>query len=146
MSIKVTVQGIEHSTRVLSGLPQAVEQAVHQAYLGHGARTIQDVLAGMVQYPPERPGQRYVRTGRLGDSWTARAYGKYHITFKNAAPYARYVIGDGKGEGQAWMHKGRWWTAVERIATQTPRLLNDIWAAIETSVNTLVSSGRFPYT
>ena len=80
-------------------------------------------------YPPERPGQRYVRTLRLGKSWTegsegnifeveATAFGATgtfgsEITDKRGRGYAAYVIGPvagEKGERQAWMHSGRWWT------------------------------------
>ena len=61
-------------------------------------------------YPPERPGQRYKRTGRLGRSWKVSTRGQ-SVIIENTAPYSGYVVGDGKGQGQAWMHKDRWYRA-----------------------------------
>ena len=78
-------------------------------------------------YPPPRPGQRYKRTGRLASSWYARRVkaGRYEIgnrANQKGRYYARYVVGDGKGQGQAWMHRGRWWIARKEIEQQMPKL------------------------
>lgn len=86
----------------------------------------------MQEYPPEPPGQsiaeahpllgtvyrtaagRYHRTGLLGASWFIDRTPKDDgYTIKNDAQrkgrgYARYVVGSARGDGQAWMHKGRW--------------------------------------
>ena len=72
-------------------------------------------------YPPERPRQRYVRTGQLGRSWGARRSPGGATIFNNR-PYARYVVGDDKGKGQAWMHAGRWWLAADVIRDERPTL------------------------
>lgn len=72
-------------------------------------------------YPPQRPKQRYKRTGRLGARWKsagtpdgARIY--------NEQPYAGYVVGDASGKGQAWMHAGRWWLARDVVEAARPKL------------------------
>jgi len=94
------------------------------------------VIKHMQRYPPPRPGQRYVRTYRLKRSWKILRFGNsgYQIT-NNAArkgrQYARYVVGDAYGTGQAWMHQNRWPVfrdVVERAFEQAPK-------AIERSVH-----------
>lgn len=58
-------------------------------------------------YPAKRSGQTYVRTGNLANSWSvAKRRGAWEI--KNSRPYSGYVV----GERQAWMHKNRWWKAI----------------------------------
>lgn len=72
-------------------------------------------------YPPERPGQRYRRTGALGRNWDIRI-NPASITIYNRMAYAGYVVGDGKGKGQAWMHRGRWWLARDVANAARPAL------------------------
>ena len=72
-------------------------------------------------YPPMRPGQRYKRTGDLGRGWTAGVRGKV-VYIENAMPYAGYVVGNAKGQRQAWMHRGRWWVMRDMIDEKRPEL------------------------
>ena len=72
-------------------------------------------------YPPERPGQRYKRTGNLKRSWEAGVRGNVVYT-KNAMPYAGYVVGDSAGQRQAWMHRGRWYVMRDMVEEKTPEL------------------------
>lgn len=66
------------------------------------------------QEPPERPGQRYVRSHRLSGSWkrseARRSAGMVEVDVTNPTEYGPFV----QGEEQAWMHKGRWKT-IRRI-------------------------------
>ena len=66
----------------------------------------------MEGYPPERPGQRYKRTGLLGASWDVKRLDNGYMITNDARrkgrTYGHYVVGDAYGAGQAWMHKGRW--------------------------------------
>jgi hypothetical protein len=55
--------------------------------------------------PPPLPSYR--RTGRLASSWQLAKQGN-RWTLGSDAPYARFVRGHPSGEGQAWMHVGRW--------------------------------------
>lgn len=81
-------------------------------------------------YPPKRPNQRYVRTGRLANSWRVVKQGTAQYQITNSAQakgrlYAGYVVGppDGPpGRRQAWMHKGRWWIAQDIVVQETPKL------------------------
>ena len=72
-------------------------------------------------YPPERPGQRYKRTGRLGRSWS-RLTALVLAALDNTAPYSGYVVGDGKGQGQAWFHRGRWGLMRDMVDEKRPEL------------------------
>lgn len=80
------------------------------------ASTIEKAAKGIVKemrnYPPERPGQKYVRTGRLRDSWKIKMLSTGVTVTGNPVhkgrAYGRYVVGDGSGAGQAYMHVGRW--------------------------------------
>lgn len=69
-------------------------------------------------YPPKRPGQRYVRTGRLANSWSAVRMSQSTVRIANSAGYSGYVV----GKKQAWFHRGRWWTAQSVIEQSAPEL------------------------
>ena len=69
-------------------------------------------------YPPKRPGQRYVRTGRLANSWRAERKGKGRAVIINSAGYSGYVV----GKKQAWFHRGRWWLGRSVLMESAPEL------------------------
>lgn len=73
-------------------------------------------------YPPKRPNQRYVRTGRLANSWRAERVSQSRTVITNSAAYSGYVVGNSRGERQAWFHRGRWWRARDVIAESRPEL------------------------
>lgn len=87
-------------------------------------------LAGRSNYPSERGGSSYFRSGHLGDSWgvTSPTIGADNVSFSiyNSASYAVYVVGDAQGERQAWFHKGRWWRAIDRIRPNVPTLITSV--------------------
>jgi len=72
-------------------------------------------------YPPKRPGQKYKRTYRLQARWHAEPQGN-SVLIANRQPYAGYVVGDTRGKGQVWFHKGRWWIARDVIQEARPEL------------------------
>jgi len=78
------------------------------------------VLPILRLYPPERPGQRYTRTGRLGRGWRGSAAGQV-VTFENPVEYAGAVYGDGT---QAAVHAGRWPRMTELRGRVLPVALN----------------------
>lgn len=72
----------------------------------------------LAKYPPERPRQRYRRTGRLGNAWTVttRLTGNgATLTASNDTPYVKWVQDK---PSQAWMHQGRWDTAQDVMASE----------------------------
>jgi hypothetical protein len=71
-------------------------------------------------YPPERPGQTYERTGTLRENWDVHVSTQGEAlaveisndaTGPDGRAYAVYVI----GERQAWFHVGRWTDGDEAI-------------------------------
>ena len=78
------------------------------------------------KYPPKRPGQTYVRTGRLANSFAVEKQSEARYTIVNRAPYSIYVIGDSRGQNQAWMHEGRWWTMRGEVERYTPELVQTL--------------------
>jgi hypothetical protein len=78
------------------------------------------VLARIRRYPPERPNQRYIRTGTLNRSWSRRIEGSglsiRGIVGSNGAmaPYNRLVQ---DRQHQSRVHRGRWQT-IQDVAEQ----------------------------
>lgn len=86
------------------------------------------------KYPAKRYKQKYKRTGRLANSWRAARLPN-GATILNTAHrrgrfYSRYVVGNAKGAGQAWMHKGRWWKAREIVDENIPSFTKKLTAAL----------------
>lgn len=78
-------------------------------------------------YPAKRPGQKYVRTGQLANRWAVERRSQSQIVIVNRAQhkgrgYSRFVVGDSQGEGQAWFHRGRWWTGRSVVQDARPEL------------------------
>lgn len=77
-------------------------------------------------YPPKPPRSKYVRTGRLANSFAVRKESLARYIIENRAPYSSYVIGDNRGENQAWMHRGRWWLMRPMLEEHAPDLTRRI--------------------
>ena len=89
--------------------------------VGDWAKDMRGTLKG-TPYPQRRPNQTYVRTGQVANRWAALQVrsGIWEITNsaknpKTGEPYAYRVVGDDKGEDQAWMHLHRWYLFREVI-------------------------------
>lgn len=94
-------------------------------------------------YPPERPKQKYRRTGTLNRAWNTVIENRA-IHIKNAAQspngtyYAGFVVGpeiSSIGNAQAWMHRGRWWNAPDVISETMPQVIEETAAYIESLWN-----------
>lgn len=93
--------------------------------------TTERIVRRMQAYPGERPGQKYVRTGRLFRSWKIDSDGKTRYTIENTAArkgrkYGHYVVGDAYGTGQAWMHRGRWQLFRNVVDQEVAKLPEDV--------------------
>lgn len=81
-----------------------------------GEKTLEGVLTRarrrLQVEPPERPGQRYIRTHKLAKGYRItrqkRGYMMENTATRKGRRYPVFVVGDGTGKGQAWMHVGRW--------------------------------------
>lgn len=82
-------------------------------------------------YPPKRPSQRYVRTGRLANSWRAERKGQGRVLIANSADYSGYVVGGGPRNRQAYMHVGRWWKGEDVVRENVPELARLLIRAVE---------------
>ena len=95
-------------------------------------RSVRDGKELAATYPPTRPSQTYVRTGKLGGGW-AKAQSQLvergntmAIVIRNTATdYGHWVQG---AQSQAWMHRKRWKNTKEisdEIAPQAARYIAD---------------------
>jgi len=90
----------------------------------------------IIRYPPERPGQTYVRTGTYGRSYALNESGLTYTLVSDAVSptgtrYTRYVGGMADGSGRAWMHVGRWKLAREAVDEEIDPLVAEINAEIK---------------
>ena len=69
---------------------------------------LEKVVKILQVYPPPRPKQKYKRTYKLRRGWKVRRVNEFAYMINNRVSYTKYVQGSALGEGQAWMHKGRW--------------------------------------
>lgn len=99
-----------------------------------GRRKIFDAMNRITRemegYPPERPGQTYVRTGRLGFSWDVKRLDDGYVITNNARSrygqyYAQYVVGN------AYVHPGRWQVFRDVVAAEMAKLPQAVADAIE---------------
>ena len=94
--------------------------------------TTERIVRRMQVYPSERPGQKYVRTGRLFSHWKIDSDGKTKYTIENNARkrkgrrYGHYVVGDAYGSSQAWMHRGRWQLFRNVVDQEVAKLPEDV--------------------
>lgn len=131
-SLDIEIEGYDRLTRSLEkltrGMPGMTSRVIRKWAAGTRA------ILKATPYPPKRPKQRYIRTGRLANSWTV-AHTPEGATIVNHASargreYARFVVGNAAGEGQAWMHRGRWWKARDVIDNETPKLMSQLAAEV----------------
>lgn len=113
-------------TKVLDGISNYAKRFDQRCFeLGEEVykRLVDDVLDDLKTYPAPPPKSKYVRTGRLRDSWhigIVAVPGGFTIEIYNDATdergveYPKYVKGSlakaraTAAKAQAWMHKGRW--------------------------------------
>jgi hypothetical protein len=102
MSGFVSVEHLSEVQAAIKRLTSDVQPAL-RTVSGQARRLLVTELA---TYPPERAGQTYARTQKLGRGWeraTPLDQGR-GFELVNPIPYVGLVQGD----SQAWMHVGRW--------------------------------------
>ncbi len=104
--IKLTLSVSKNAKLVRQGLHnlRAEIPKIGKARLYEAMRRI---VTKMQVYPPKRPGQKYRRTFRFQKAWRIKASENGYV-IENGMPYAKYPVGNAYGQGQAWMHVGRW--------------------------------------
>lgn len=141
MDIEVQFAGLTELLRRFGNLGP-VTRAMDGVMAAWVRQVVRSRFAGMGNYAPPRPGSDYIRTGTLGAGWQATMRGPLQHRITNPVLYAPYVV----GEQQAWMHRGRWWTARRRLDAATPDMLNAMAQAaaqtLETGRQSIASGGR----
>ncbi len=103
-------------------------------------RAIELVRSKLREYPPERPGQTYVRTGDLGQGWadapvssSSSGFGLTDTLSNEAVEYAPFVQRDPQfgDPHQAWMHRDRWSTDAQILEASAQEIGRDFTAAIQ---------------
>ncbi len=82
----------------------------------------------------KRRKQKYVRTGRLGANTKVTRQAARQYTLTSRAPYARYVVGNAQGMGQAEVHKGRWPLLRQAVVKALERLQSRLTEAMKRSL------------
>jgi hypothetical protein len=81
----------------------------------------QRVVKRLKEYPPKPVGSKYKRTFKLRKSVMSKEIKNgYRISVDPVAKgkhYGKYPLGNAYGQGQAWMHVGRW-TPMRDVADQ----------------------------
>lgn len=115
--ITFEIERYDRVNRTLGLLAAATGESLADQVVGELVEAEPGRLAA-TPYPPELPGQRYVRTFTLARSWEQEQIGPGRWEIRNVASqrgreYAEYVVGE--PEDQADIHRGRWWTGREKI-------------------------------
>ena len=112
--LSISVQNAELVRKGLQDLGAEIPKIGRQQIY----KTGQAIVRTMKQYPAERRGQRYIRTGRLGAGWTLTSNTNGY-TIRNNTPYTKYVVGNAYGLEQAWMHvstdQGKRWNLFKDV-------------------------------
>lgn len=128
--------GFQRVGNRLRALASDMDEEIVDPIMEDWVKDMRHTLKGK-PYPAKRQGQRYIRTGRLANSWRTQHVksGVWGIinqaTGNHGQKYAFRVVGDNKGDNQAWMHKGRWWLAYDAISGYIPDLRRRLTKALE---------------
>ena len=125
MSINIEFKGVNRVRNTLRRLASLMPEIVDPELSDWAKDTAKELKR--TPYPPKRPAQKYVRTGRLANSWKVGHPKRGVVSVLNSAKYAGFVVGD----KQAWMHEGRWWKASEEVQKYTRALTLKLTKAIE---------------
>ena len=80
------------------------------------------------KYPPDFPGNTYVRTGHLGSSWRHGLINPLTAEVGNAADYAGWV----QGTDQTALHRGHGWLNLFKVGDKlVEEFLNKIAAKVD---------------
>jgi hypothetical protein len=123
--IDIELLGLEEILRRWANVP-GINSALGRIMALWARTVVATRLRGRGHYPAPPAGSTYIRTGRLGAGWDVRMTGPLEHRIVNPTIYATYVV----GERQAWMHRGRWWTARQRIDAALPDLVRQMRQAV----------------
>jgi hypothetical protein len=123
-TLRLEVEGLDAVMRRLDGMGgvRVLEPAMWRA--------VYRLQNYMQEYPPQRSGSTYVRTGTLGRRWTVAVHAAGNtLTGKvgNNTVYAPFVQ---SSRFQARVHRGRWRTDLMAIDANRQQIIRDFIAAL----------------
>lgn len=134
IEIQVEFRGLEELARRFGNIA-AINRALDSGMAAWVKQIVRSRFTGMQNYAPPPAGSTYIRTGTLGGGWNHAMHGPLRHAITNPVMYAPYVVGDNE---QAWVHRGRWWTAARRVEQYLPDLVNNL----ATAAASILETGR----
>ena len=131
--LDATITVSENASLIRMGLQNLDQEAPQIGRLQLYTQSM-NVVRLMKSYPEERAGQKYIRTFLFQQSWLIMRMDNGYEIINDAArdgkEYGGYVVGDAVGQGQAWMHVGRW----QQFAEVLNAMVSQLPAAVEKDV------------
>lgn len=117
MTVSVRIVGVN---RVRNNLRSMIanHKQIFDPVIAEYSKDLQRALSRK-RYPPKLANQKYVRTGRLGVSYSAKKVSPAVWSIRNSAPYAAWVVDEKR---QAGIHQGRWFTIQSEERKLRPEL------------------------
>lgn len=126
--MSVTIKGVDELVRKLG---QAAAIPVLRPPMN---RSVLKLQRDMADYPPQRPGSSYVRTGTLGRTWTTRVTKLFGGLEGRAGNVTRYAPDVQSKRFQARVHQGRWQTDEQVLNKNMKSILDDFEKAIQEAI------------
>ena len=127
--IEIQISGVES---LLAKLTSAQGNSKLRAPMDKSVKLLEQ---RMKKYPPQRAGSHYVRTRRLGPSWTTEiAENANGLVGKvgNNTEYGPFVQSQ---QFQARIHRGRWQTDAQVMESERPTIERYFQEAIDKALN-----------
>jgi hypothetical protein len=107
----IEINGIEELRRELAQIQAELDAGNPSSDLRNAMdRSVKRVQYRMMDYPPQRTGSRYVRTGTLGRRWTTLIVAEGDSLFGKVGNNTEYAPQVQSKELQAKVHEGVWQT------------------------------------
>lgn len=127
---EITITGIDALVRKLDSM-----ERVNNVLTPPMQRAVLRLQRDMADYPPQRPGSSYVRTGTLGRRWTTqvtRSGDGLQGKIGNNTVYGPFVQSQ---RFQASVHRGRWQTDEDVVRRNEQRIIDDFQQAIQRALD-----------
>lgn len=134
-----TIKNLEQIIAAFEGAPRIIEAEVTSAI----ERVMDAARERLSNEPPERPGQRYVRSHRLSGEWQSQkprfvvAGNSKRSVLRNLTPYARWVQSRAT---QAKAHRDRWPTVEGVQEALAPMARDELHAAGVRALNEIAGA------
>ncbi len=124
MTVSITIRGIPELQRKLGQNWTSVLEPPMQ-------RAVLLVQRDMADYPQQRPGSSYVRTGTLGRTWTTEVTEMGNGVQGKVGNVTEYAPLVQSKRFQSLIHRGRWQTDEDVLQRDMPRIVRLFQDAID---------------